>query len=693
MRSIKVKLIISTGAMILVSLLFVSVTVLSMQWRSQKESLAGDARYMMRIAYTEVEKFLEAPKNIIAAVEGYVKTHDVELAAIENFMEQTVNGGDTEISTLYYTNEVPFKDGGLCAFNIHWTPPADFDQTTRVCFTGAKASSGKVIVTAPYVDTVTGDLVVTLAKSVMKDGRFVGCVGLDITMNQLKDVISGFSLSAGGTSYLLDKDGLYITHTEKDKVLAANFFDDNNFSRHKGNFGSSDGFVDLNAGGGTYLVGNQLPPETGWIFVSTGAVSELFAHVYEGLRFSILIGLVCLAAALFISVVIARTFARPIRDVDLAVNSIAEGNADLTRRLNAATHDEIGELVQGFNKFMGKLHGIVKNVKDSKDNLAAVRGELQESIESTAGSISEILSNIESVGGQVSHQADSVSQTSAAVAEISENISSLERMIDTQSNGVSQASAAVEQMIGNISSVNNSVEKMAASFGALEQNTSEGILRQQKVSAHVAEIEALSKALKDANIAITNVSSQTNLLAMNAAIEAAHAGEAGKGFSVVADEIRKLSETSATESKKISEELRKISEKISAVVVAARESSESFAGVGEKISQTDELVNQIKSAMQEQQEGSRQIVEALKIMNDSTLDVKNASHVMAEGNRAILAEIQNLKLATGLIKEGMGEMSAGAAEMNRTSSVLSGISSKVSDSIGRIGTQIDQFQV
>jgi|GEM_PF-6139704 len=80
-------------------------------------------------------------------------------------------------------------------------------------------------------------------------------------------------------------------------------------------------------------------------------------------------------------------------------------------------------------------------------------------------------------------------------------------------------------------------------------------------------------------------------------------------------------------------------------------------------------------------------------MNDSTLDVKNASHVMAEGNRAILAEIQNLKLATGLIKEGMGEMSAGAAEMNRTSSILSGISSKVSDSIGRIGTQIDQFQV
>ena len=266
-------------------------------------------------------------------------------------------------------------------------------------------------------------------------------------------------------------------------------------------------------------------------------------------------------------------------------------------------------------------------------------------------------------------------------------------MIETQSNGVSQASVAVEQMIGNISAVNGSVEKMAASFENLEKTATEGISKQQRVSAHVAEIEAQSKALQDANVAITNVASQTNLLAMNAAIEAAHAGEAGKGFSVVADEIRKLSETSAAESRKISEELHKIVESIEAVVLAAHESSESFAGVGEKISQTDQLVNQINLAMKEQKEGSRQIVDVLKMMNDSTLEVKNASHEMAVGNRAILEEIRNLQDATNVIKDGIDEMSCGASEMNKTSALLSHISTKVTDSINRIGNQIDQFRV
>ena len=248
-------------------------------------------------------------------------------------------------------------------------------------------------------------------------------------------------------------------------------------------------------------------------------------------------------------------------------------------------------------------------------------------------------------------------------------------------------------MIGNISAVNNSVDLMANSFNELYSKTLEGCRLQESVNERIEEIRNQSEALQEANQVIAAIASQTNLLAMNAAIEAAHAGEAGKGFAVVADEIRKLSENSSSQSTSIGNQLDRIRESIANVVSESVQSTATFNEVTENIKNTDSLVQQIKAAMNEQNSGSIQISESLQTMNDSTTEVRTASVEMSEGNKAILNQIQRLQDITSEISLSMEEMSVGARKINETGEGLNEISKKMNGSIDEIGSQIDLFKV
>ncbi|MCR5218406.1 methyl-accepting chemotaxis protein [Treponema sp.] len=434
-------------------------------------------------------------------------------------------------------------------------------------------------------------------------------------------------------------------------------------------------------------------PNTNWIAACSVPFSD-FQEKLSNLMIGIVVAFVLLTIlSLTLTGIVIRYSIRPLRKLKRAITQISSRDADLTARLKVTSKDEVGDVVSGFNEFTEKLHGIIRQIKDSKDGLNNAGLQMGEVTQDTAASITEIIANIESVNSQIQNQSNSVDETAGAVNQIASNITSLEKMIENQSSGVSEASAAVEEMIGNIASVNQSVEKMAGSFEELESNVETGSSKQQDVNMRIEQIKAQSEMLQDANTAISAIAEQTNLLAMNAAIEAAHAGEAGKGFSVVADEIRKLSETSGEQSKTIGVQLVKIQESIADVVSASEESSEAFVQVTNKIRETDELVRQIRSAMQEQQEGSRQIGDALHTMNDSTVEVRTASAEMSEGNKQILQEVQNLQNATATMKESIGEMSIGAKKINETGAALSDISSHMKGSINKIGDEIDLFKV
>lgn len=386
----------------------------------------------------------------------------------------------------------------------------------------------------------------------------------------------------------------------------------------------------------------------------------------------------------------------PLNEVKETVDSISQGNADLTRRLDVnvkTTLKVIPAIVNGFNGFIAKLQAIIGTVKVSKDNLSASGSRLHSCIDDTVSSIELLNSNIGGMSSSIGRQTDSVSATVQAVNRISGNIETLNRMVVNQSETVHEASSAIEQMVGNIQAVNNSIEEMSKSFTGLDENADLGMSKLDEVNSRISQIQEQSEMLQNANLIISSIAEQTNLLAMNAAIEAAHAGDAGKGFSVVADEIRKLSENSSAQSKTISEQLNTIQDSITGIVEVSKESQTSFAEVSHKLHTTVHLVQQITTSMAEQTQGSALIGKSLDSLNSSSREVVTASGEMSEGNKTIMQEIQALQETTASIQRSMDGMTADAQQMDRTRRELSAISDEMNGAITEISREIDLFKV
>ncbi len=421
------------------------------------------------------------------------------------------------------------------------------------------------------------------------------------------------------------------------------------------------------------------------------AVREILSAIFVRLAILAVVGTVLIYFA--IGLILNRKMIRPLQLVKKAVTDLSSGEADLTMRLPVRGNDEFAAICGDVNKFIEMLHDIVKSLSDAQTSVSEIAGSLGANSQESAAATAEILANVESVRRQSQTQSEAVSGTSAVLSASEESVSALEKLIDGQAAATTESSAAIEEMLGNISSVSNSVHKMTESFTALESTVDAGRTKLANVDGKVQQIAEQSKMLIDANSIIAQIASQTNLLAMNAAIEAAHAGDAGKGFSVVADEIRKLAETSSTQSKSINTELKSISASIGDVVTLSGESQTAFAQIVQHISSTNTIIREIDGAMTEQETASRQVFKALTDTKNMAAEVKEKSKTMSEGIVQVADNMKTVSQISQTISGSMDEMVAGTQEISRSAQSVQDLAVQAKQSVEVMSSNLKRFKM
>lgn len=397
----------------------------------------------------------------------------------------------------------------------------------------------------------------------------------------------------------------------------------------------------------------------------------------------VLIGLIIL--------LIYQSIIKRLNFVGKSIKTLSSGDADLTQRVLVKGHNEFSELGADVNSFIEILQALVKRLNEAEKSLEQIGTELGINSQETASATAEIMANIASVRSQAEVQSTAVSETSSVLARSGQNVQELVDLVNNQVAGITQASAAIEEMIGNISAVSNSVKMMSESFKLLDSNVGDGNQKLENVGNRVNQMAEQSKMLLQANNMIAQVASQTNLLAMNAAIEAAHAGEAGKGFSVVADEIRKLAETSAMQSRNINTELKGIGISISDVVALSNDARNAFDAIVNQLNTTDQIMSQIDNAMSEQSAASTQILQALADMKGQTTSVNEKSVDLRQGIEEVQNNMNVVSQVSDVILGSMDEMAAGSQQISSASHNVSELAQNTRNNIDVMDSLLKQF--